>query len=71
MNRWTQLTQKDDPTAHIRKDVIPFVLTDSERSIAAQASVQLERHRREENARDAQQGLAAWKGQMHRVGEGL
>lgn len=71
MNRWTPLTIKDDPTAHIRTDVIPFVLTDSERSIAAQASVQLERHRREQNARDAQQGLAQWKGSMHRVGEAL
>lgn len=71
MNRWTPVTTKDDPTAHIRTDVIPFVLTPAEKSIAAQASVQLERNRREQNARDARRGLAQWKGSMHRVGEAL
>lgn len=71
MSRWQPLTVRDNPAAHVRTDVIPFVLTEADKSVAAQASVQIEAHRRRQNALEAQQGLATWKGAMHRVGEAL
>jgi hypothetical protein len=71
MSTWTPVTIRDNPTAHIRTDGIEFCLTQSDRSIAAQAAVQLEANRRHQNERDAMRGLAQWKGSMHRVGEAL
>lgn len=47
-------------------DGIPFLLTDSERSLAAVAATQIERNRRRQNERDAMQALSQWKGAMHR-----
>lgn len=69
MNTWTAVTVKDDPTAHIRTDGIEFCLTPDERSIAAQAAVQLEANRRHRNEADAMHALATWKGDQYRVGE--
>lgn len=69
MSTWQPLTLKDDPAAHIRTDGIEFVLTQSDRSIVAQAACQLEANRRRQNERDAMRGLATWKGELHRVGE--
>lgn len=71
MTTWTPVTLKDNPAAHVRTDGIEFCLTNADRSIVAQAAVQLEANRRQQNERDAMRGLAAWKGSMHRVGEAL
>lgn len=68
---WQPVTLKDNPAAHIRTDGVEFVLTNADRSIVAQAAVQLEANRRRQNQREAMQGLAQWKGAMHRVGEAL
>lgn len=68
MTPWPPVTIKDNPTAHIRTDGIEFVLTQADRSIAAQAAVQLEANRRRQNGREADRALATWKGDMLRVG---
>lgn len=61
------VTLKHDPNAHIRTDGIDFVMTAKDRSMAAQAAVQLEANRRHQNERDAMRGLATWKGEQYRV----
>jgi acyl-[acyl carrier protein]--UDP-N-acetylglucosamine O-acyltransferase len=71
MSTWTPVTLKDNPTAHIRTDVIPFVLTTAERDVAIVAGLQLEANRRRQNEREAMRGLAQWKGEQYRVGEAL
>jgi hypothetical protein len=71
MTTWTPFTQRDNPAAHVRTDGLEFCLTHNDRSIAAQAAVQLEANRRRQNEREAMRGLAEWKGSMHRAGEAL
>lgn len=68
---WQPVTLRDDPAAHIRYDVLPFVLTPADRSKVALYQAEAIAAVRRQNERDAMHGLATWKGAMHRVGEAL
>lgn len=57
MSRWNPITERDDPAGHIRTDVIPFVLTEGERSKCAVYSMALERNRRKQNELELRQAL--------------
>lgn len=54
--KWTHVTENDANTV-TPADAIPFVLTPHERDVAIVAKMQLERHRRNENERDAKRQL--------------
>lgn len=54
---WKTITERDDPTAHIRTDVIPFVLTPAEKSKCTVYSMALERNRRKQNELELQRAL--------------
>lgn len=45
---------------------IDFVLTQRERDVAAHITVELEANRRRQNRREADLGLARWRGDQHR-----
>lgn len=45
---------------------VDFILTPRERDVAALAAVELEAHRRRQNARDAMLALAKWRGDLYR-----
>lgn len=71
MTTWTPVTLHDNPAAHIRHDVLPFVLTPADRSKVALYQAEAIAAVRRQNERDAMHGLATWKGHQYRVGEDL